>query len=608
MPLIKRLSTPVSLIKSHQSKCVVIPLALLTSGAALALEAPPNIQVPTLAYDDRQIILVWEKPQDAAGIVDYHVYMDGKKLGGANANNDQHSPAKPYIDQFYAADEANFHHRIAIHNFTVDGLKPETEYRFTVRSVDAEGRESADSPVLVQRTTAVPEVFNVEAQGAKGDGKTLNTAAIQKTIDACSLNCKVLIPAGVFKTGALYLKSNMTLEIAEGATLLGSERSEDYPLQGYIQYPYSTMVRPASLINALPRDPRQRQSFENIRIVGKGTIDGNGWKRNDDSQDELGKPLPFYRASDNTRYREDGILARDQVEKAVARGIIVKDAYGQMRSSLMTLRNVRNVFYGGFTVLNPAYHGIMNLETENVVMAGTVHKTYDANNGDGIEFANSKGAMVFNNFFDTGDDCVNFASGTGAGAAKQPPQEDAWIFNNFFRRGHGMVVAGSHTGGWIQNILAEDNVSDGTDTGLRMKSTNFMGGGARNVTFRDSAIRNPVKQGVIMTLDYHDPNAILDYERSTVPGQFRDIRVSNVTVEGAAGAAIQVKGDSAHDAFHENVAFEQVRFKGGAGAQIDGLRDSSFTDVSFVDTQGEAWNIKGSEGLRFDRVEPQPKR
>ena len=224
----------------RQKKYVVIPLALLFSASALALDAPPKVQVPTLAYDDSQIILVWEKPENAAGIVDYHVYMDGKKLGGANANNDQHSPAKAYIDQFYKADTENFHHRISMHNYTVDGLKPETEYRFTVRSVDAEGRESGDSPVLVQRTTATPEVFNVEEQGAKGDGKTLNTAAIQKTIDACSLNCTVLIPAGVFKTGALYLKSNMTLEIAEGATLLGSERSEDYPLQGYICLLYTS--------------------------------------------------------------------------------------------------------------------------------------------------------------------------------------------------------------------------------------------------------------------------------------------------------------------------------------------------------------------------------
>lgn len=585
-------------------------LAALSLGCSLplwALEAPSKVQVPTLAYDDQQIILVWEKPAGHADISDYHVYANGQLLGSSNANNDQISPAKPYIDRFYQQDTRNFHHRIAIHSFTANGLKPDTEYRFSVRSVGRDGKESGDSPVVVQRTTAVPALFDVKKHGAKGDGSSLDTAAIQRAIDACTVGCKVLLPKGTYKSGALYLKSNMTLEIAEGATLLGSERAEDYPREGYIQYPYSTTVRPASLINALPRDPRQHQAFENIRIVGKGTIDGNGWKRKADAIDERGQPLPMYLASDNTRYMLDGLLAKAQVERAVAEGMNVKDAYGQMRSSLITLRDVKNVFYGGFTVLNPAYHGIMNLETENVVLANTTHKTYDANNGDGIEFANSRGAMVFNNFFDTGDDCVNFAAGTGAEAVKQKAQQDAWIFNNFFRQGHGMVVAGSHTGAWIENILAEDNVSDGTDAGLRMKSTNFMGGGARNVTFRDSAIRNTVKQAFIFTLDYHDPNAKLDYQRSTIAGQFRDVRVSDVSVENAQLAAIEVKGDSQHGAYHQGLSFERVRFSGPALARIDGLKDSRFDAIRFSETGGtNPWQVKDSDGLAFQDVEPAP--
>ncbi|GLO56947.1 exo-poly-alpha-D-galacturonosidase [Pseudomonas putida] len=589
------------------TRSLLTVLALGFSSPLWALEAPSKILVPTLAYDDQQIILVWEKPVDLADIADYHVYANGKLLGGSNANNGQVSPAKPYIDRFYEQDTRNFHHRIAIHSYTAVGLAPDTEYRFTVRSVDHAGKESADSPVIVQRTTAVPALFDVRHYGAKGDGQTLDTAAIQKAIDACTVGCKVLLPAGTYKSGALYLKSNMTLEIAEGATLLGSERAEDYPRDGYIQYPYSTTVRPASLINALPRDPRAHQAFENIRIVGKGVIDGNGWKRNADIVDERGQPLPFYLPSDNTRYLQDGVLAKAQVARAVAEGMNVKDAYGQMRSSLVTLRNVKNVFYGGFTVLNPAYHGIMNLETENVVLANTTHKTYDANNGDGIEFANSRGALVFNNFFDTGDDCVNFAAGTGADAVKQRPQEDAWIFNNYFRKGHGMVVAGSHTGAWIQNILAEDNVSDGTDTGLRMKSTNFMGGGARNVVFRDSAMRNTVKQAFIFTLDYNDPNAKLDYKKSTIAGQFRDVRVSNVTVENAQLAAIEVKGDSLHGAYHQGLSFERVRFSGPAKAKIDGLKGSRFDTVHFSETgSANPWQVSASDGLVFEDVQPAP--
>ncbi|KTC24172.1 exo-poly-alpha-D-galacturonosidase [Pseudomonas marginalis ICMP 9505] len=593
--------------QKRSPRCALALVALACSPLSWALQAPSKVQVPTLAFDDQQIILVWEKPAEHADIKDYRVYANGTLLGSANANNDQVSPAKPYIDQFYRQDTANFHYRVGIHSYTAQGLKPDTAYRFTVRSVDGSGKESADSAPVLQRTTQSPAVFDVKTYGAKGDGSHLDTLAIQSAIDACTVGCKVLLPKGTYKSGALYLKSNMTLEIAEGATLLGSERAEDYPLAGYIQYPYSTTVRPASLINALPRDPRQHQTFENIRIVGKGTLDGNGWKRKADAVDERGQALPVYVASDNTRYLQDGILAKAQVQQAVARGMNVKDAYGQMRSSLITLRNVKNVFYGGFTVVNPAYHGIMNLETENVVLANTRHTTYDANNGDGIEFANSKGAMVFNNLFDTGDDCVNFAAGTGADAVHQPPQEQAWIFNNYFRKGHGMVVAGSHTGAWIQNILAEDNVSDGTDAGLRMKSTNFMGGGARNVTFRDSAIRNTVKQAFIFTLDYNDPNAKLDYQRSTIAGQFKDIRVNNVSVENAHGSAIEVKGDSLHNAYHEGLVFEDVRLRGAAGARIDGLKDSHFERVVFSQ-QGAAnpWQISGSSGLSFKDVQPAP--
>lgn len=589
------------------SRSVLALLALGASVPAWAVQAPTKVQVPTLAFDDHSIILVWEKPADHSAIKDYRVYANGVLLGSSNANNDRVSPAKPYIDRFYEQDRDNFHHRIGIHSYTAQGLKPDTQYRFTVRSVAADGLESVDSPVVIQRTTPVPVVFDVKKYGARGDGKHLDTQAIQRAIDACTPGCKVLLPEGRYKSGALYLKSNMTLEITAGATLLGSERAEDYPLAGYIQYPYSSTVRPASLINALPRDPHRHQRFENIRIVGQGTLDGNGWKRKADTLDELGQPLPFYLPSDNTRFMEDGILARAQVEQAIARGMNTKDAYGQMRSSLITLRNVKNVFYGGFTVLNPAFHGIMNLETENVVLANTTHKTYDANNGDGIEFANSKGAMVFNNFFDTGDDCVNFAAGTGAEAVHQKPQEDAWIFNNFFRKGHGMVVAGSHTGAWIQNILAEDNVSDGTDAGLRMKSTNFMDGGARQVIFRDSAIRNTVKQAFVFTLDYNDPNAKLDYRRSTVPGQFRDIRVSDVTVENARGAALEVKGDSKSNAYHAGLVFERVRFKGPATARIDGLKDSHFNQVVFSESGGaNPWHVIDSPGLTFEEVTPQP--
>ncbi|RYZ24915.1 MAG: glycoside hydrolase [Chitinophagaceae bacterium] len=109
-------------------------------------------------------------------------------------------------------------------------------------------------------------IYNVRDHGAKGDGTTLDTAAIQAAIDKCFADKggNVLIPAGVFASGTLELKSNVTLHLSAGGKLLGSPKREDYtagkgvpPGNGNIVFLYA--------VNA-----------ENITIEGRGTVDGNG--------------------------------------------------------------------------------------------------------------------------------------------------------------------------------------------------------------------------------------------------------------------------------------------------------------------------------------------
>ncbi|HTD93079.1 MAG TPA: glycosyl hydrolase family 28 protein, partial [Chitinophagaceae bacterium] len=114
--------------------------------------------------------------------------------------------------------------------------------------------------------TAGARVYNIRDFGAVGDGKTLNTVAIQKAIDAC-YNAKggtVLIPAGDFLSGTLELKSEVTIHLSAGGKLLGSPRREDYtagkgvpPGNGNIVFLYA--------VNA-----------QRVSIEGTGTVDGNG--------------------------------------------------------------------------------------------------------------------------------------------------------------------------------------------------------------------------------------------------------------------------------------------------------------------------------------------
>jgi exo-poly-alpha-galacturonosidase len=572
---------------------------------------PLQLEAPALARDAESIVLVWHKPDNSADVVDYRVYMDCQPLGSAAANNTQFSPAKAHIDGFYAADTAQFHLRATIHNFTAGGLQPDSGHSFTVRSLLRDGSESADSNRVVQRTAPRPVVLDISAYGAVGNGTTLNTTAIQAAIDACPAAGTVLIPGGTFKTGALFLKSNMTLELAEGATLLGSDNGDDYPLaRGYTLYDYLPERRPPSLLNAIDQKSHSAGTFENIRIVGKGTIDGNGWLTTAAGTilDEIGGRLPQYRAGNATSVASDGLLAKDQMAKAVAGGLALDVAYSHRRSSLITLRGVRNAYYSGVTLRNPAFHGIMNFDSENIVVNGIVVETYDVNNGDGIEFGNSDGALVFNSFFDTGDDCINFAAGMGAQASKQLPSQNAWIFDNYFREGHGAVAAGSHTGAWIQHVLAEDNVMFHTDVGLRMKSNVQTGGGGRDFVFRDSAIRDATNQAFIFTLAYTANNN--DYVSAPSPAQFRDVLVRNVSVDGAAtslrvdgfnAAAAAQNAENYPDVFHENIRFQNVALKAVGVARIDHLRNSSFENVVFTAVIGGAapWVISNAPGVTF---------
>lgn len=587
--------------------------------------APRGLRVPTLAFDANTVVLVWDGPEGNETVVDYRVYRDGAAVSGTRDNQNRFSPAKPYMDRFYAEDAGRFHTAVVAHNFTVDGLTPATTYTFTVRALFADGTESPDSDPVTQTTAPVPIVFDVTDYGARPDGSTVNTRAIQDAIDACTPGGVVRVPAGVYKTGALFLKSRMTLELAAGSTLLGSERAEDYPLGlGYRIYAYAPERRPPSLLNAfdVPGEYNDRRgAFTDIRIVGPGTIDGNGWLRGarpgapETTADELGRPVPEYRASGESRVREDGRLARDQYEQAVAQGVDSATAYGFRRSSLITLRGVRNVYLGGFTVRNPAFHGIMALESENVAVNGVVHQTYDCNNGDGVEFGNSEGVIVFNNVFDTGDDSVNFAAGYGAGAAGQRPMQNAWIFNNYFRRGHGAVVAGSHTGAWIQDVLAEDNVASGTDVALRCKSNTVNGGGARRLRFRRNAVRRFRRQAYVFTLDYAPPSST--FPPAAVPGRFQEVAVGDTSVEAGASPddpSLHVYGARREDglyAFHERIDFERVRFRDVNPALLDGLRNSTFRDVTFdgIRGGGSPWTITAnSANLRFEGTTPRPDR
>ena len=377
---------------------------------AASVAAPQKLMVSPMAYDDSSITVIWSKPSDYSTVASYNVYQNGSLAG--NTKN-----------LFY----------------NITGLEANSPYSLTVKAVDASGEESPPSNKVIQLTAPAMKVFNVTAYGAVGDGKTLNTAAIQKAIDECTPGGKVLIPSGTFVSGALFLKSNMTLQI--DGTLRGSDNVADYPRTSK-RFPYYSFGKNyMGLINAYTE---KYGSITNVRICGSGTVNGGS--------DSVGSIIGH----------KDTILGSNQAKDANE---------DSARADMITVKGVDGLYLGGLTLVNSPMHVIFISYSKNITVNGITVTTYDIHNADGIDLATSDTAYIFNSSFDTGDDCINFNAGVGADGVKENyPDNNIRVFNCIAKQGHGGVVFGSFTAAWIQNVLVEDCVFDGTDIGLRFKT------------------------------------------------------------------------------------------------------------------------------------------
>ncbi|MBP1967661.1 hypothetical protein GQF04_23625 [Paenibacillus aceris] len=617
--------------------------------------APQNLSVPPLAFDESKIVLIWEKPDDyyesTEKIVDYEVFQDGISLGLASDNfRKNYSYVNAYMDAFYEKLGTN-HHRISNLSFMATGLKPKTMYEFKVRAVYADTTKSALSAPLNFSTTSTPIVIDAADHGVtyitdKSGDYTIrrannneeiikkiekNTAAIQAAIDATPAGGKVVLKGSgsnaapwYYLSGSLFLHSNMTFEIEEGAVLLGSPVFDHYP-RSLLVYPYSQDIRTYGLLNAVSWD---NGSLENIRIVGKGAIDGNGWKNTTgsglqnktavdpspgfDDPSGNGWRLPNYQGGSSTNV--DNNSASDS---ASVRGILAADAMWQSRQdqtpnagasqfyntrpNLMVTRGVHGLYYEGLTFYNPAFHGIVNYQSEQIAVNGVVTMMFDANNGDGVEFGDCLDLMVMNSFWDTGDDAINFAAGQGTvvrNLTDKVASGEGRVFNNFVRNGHGGLLAmGSHTGGWIGDMVAEENVYNTSETGsngvLRMKSGATTGGGIRNIVVRDNAVNYMLggNSTIVIDTSYSDGNASTAFgPESELPLTFENVLVRNMTVSNSIVPLINTTapGSSAYakSPVLRNFTFEDIKILSYSGANGGTIAINGMSDVTFRNITG----------------------
>ena len=468
--------------------------------------APQNLMVPPEAFDDSSITLIWSKPSDYSNVASYNVYQSSSLLGNTTK-------------LFY----------------NVTGLTANTAYSFTVKSVNSVGTELASSNTCSITTANTPAVFYPETYGAVADGVTKDTAAIQDAINACSAGGKVHLRSGkTFLSGAIFLKSNMTLQI--DGTLKGSTSAADYPqmmtrFEGTEQTGYSSLINVGNTLNHT-----YGGQLSHISIRGSGTVNGGG--------------------------------------------TTLGDAQGgaKMRGRLIYIVNASYVNLQGLTLTNPPAWTIHPVYSTQLTVNGITASTVGIHNGDGCDPDSSTYVYIFNNTFNTGDDCIAIKSGKNLeGYDINMPTSYVRITNCIFNQGHGGVVIGSESSGGVNNVFAQDCTVQGSDIGLRMKTNKDRGGTVEFIEIRDWIMTGCTTAGIHIITNYSsNPGGT---PAPTLP-ICRNITVANITVDSTSYRGFYIVGQSS---IHiTNLLFQNCAFNGTRQNTLTYVDDMTFTGCTIV--------------------------
>lgn len=383
--------------------------------------------------------------------------------------------------------------------------------------------------------------------GAVGDGATDCTEAFRRAIEACNEagGGRVVVPAGMFKTGAIHLKSNVNLHVKENAVIRFSTNPKDYLPLVFTRWEGVECMNYSPLIYAYEQ--------ENIGITGKGVLDGQGsaehwwwWK----GQERHG----WKRGMAHQKAGRDSLFAMAE------RGVPVSERrFGDgfyLRPNFFQPYKSRNILVEGVTFKDSPMWFLHPVLSHNVSILGVTVQGLGPNN-DGCNPESSRDVLIRNCYFDTGDDCIAIKSGrNNDGRRVNVPTENIVIQDCRMKEGHGGVVVGSEMSGGVRNVFAERCTMDSPnlDRALRIKTNSVRGGFVENVFMRDIEVGEVAHAVIKINFFYEEGDA------GPYPPLVRNIRVSNLK-SGKSPYALWIKAykhSPASDIVLENCEFNNV--------------------------------------------------
>jgi polygalacturonase len=355
------------------------------------------------------------------------------------------------------------------------------------------------------------QYYDVTKYGAKRDSTQKATAAIAKAIAAASKagGGTVYFPAGKYLTGPIHLKSNITIFIDAGAELHFSDNFDDYLPMVESRYEGVDVKSFSPLFYAY--------KAENISIRGRGLINGHGKKWWD-----------FVEGYKADQPRSKWQYMFDSLNKS----ILLPDDPRQMQRGFLRPPFIqpmycKNVLIEGITIVNSPFWTVNPEFCENVTVSGVTINNPRSPNTDGINPESCRYVHISNCHISVGDDCITIKSGKDIpGRTKAAPAENYTITNCTMLSGHGGVVIGSEMSGGVRNIAISNCIFDGTDRGIRIKTTRGRGGAVEDVRVDNIIMRNIRDQAFVMDMEYSRSAPEPLSERTPA---IRNIRFSNIT-------------------------------------------------------------------------------
>jgi hypothetical protein len=307
----------------------------------------------------------------------------------------------------------------------------------------------ACSSVLAQ--TAKPENVSadcgVKAYGAKGDGIALDTVAINAAIEDCHARGggTVVMEAGTYRTGTIHLLDNITLKLAPGSTVLGSDNLADYT-----HLARSSEERNTALIVA--------ENVHNVAVVGEGTIDGNGRAFTDNGVPHF---HPYFEGA-QTR-QGDALVAR--MGEAGEGPVHMRARPGL----LLLVLHSDGIVLRDFHVVDSPNWSIHVACSNHISVSGLdVRNSLLVPNADALDVSASSNVTIANSYLEAGDDALVLGGPCADGWCQQP-MENVAVSNVILRSRSAAIRIGPSARG-VRNMTFEGVIIRDSNRGINIQA------------------------------------------------------------------------------------------------------------------------------------------